>query len=95
MPYYPYIETCCEILAERMEYPSDHDMISLVHIHRVVRKIQQSLPMEHLEAQWSLNTPVLMLIKTLAAEIQGVRDSLPQVAHTKCLSLSVEQIFSS
>jgi hypothetical protein len=84
MQYHPYMETCSKLLAERMEYPADEYLVFLVRGHRLIRNIQQSLPMEHLEATWSMNTPVLMLTKSFAAEMQGFVETIPDWKRKNC-----------
>jgi len=70
MKYVPYIDECCAVLEQGNEFPTDACLVKLVRSQALVRKIEQSLPIDDLEPLWSPMTPVGMVVKALETEVE-------------------------
>jgi hypothetical protein len=78
MPSTPYVDKCSRFLEEANEFSTDRILAYLVRLQYSVQKVAQNLPSETHEAHWDLNTPVMMLVEALAAQLRATRLSLPQ-----------------
>ncbi|KAF5026062.1 hypothetical protein F66182_1854 [Fusarium sp. NRRL 66182] len=69
------LETCCRVLEEYMQYPSDEYLIKLVRIQQLAQSISLTMTSENLNKNAD-NPPLLMIVRSFEEQLQQYKASL-------------------
>lgn len=72
--YTPYVEECCQVLADANEYQTDVYLVRLVRLQRIANIIAQTLPTDGTELH-NLRAPIGMYIKSIQKDLESLKCS--------------------
>ena len=72
----PYLETCCQVLRQRMEYSSDEYLVQLVRIQQLAQSVAMTLAYRRSGLQVDL--PVSIMVKSFQQQLQSYKALLPE-----------------
>lgn len=71
-----YLEQCCKVLEETMQYPSDEYLVKLVRIQQLAQSISLTMAIDNI-SQHAMKLPLTMVVRSFQDQLDAFRESLP------------------